>query len=76
MEVCTLRLLVLKLQEGGEGFSLRLACVFRLTALGRLDRLPQVFALPATRLFVHDCLLNLSGVKRGEFTTLHHLWFF
>jgi len=28
LDDCTLRRLVLKLQEGSEGFSLRLACVF------------------------------------------------
>jgi hypothetical protein len=39
----------LKLQEVGGGVSLRLACVFLLTASERLDRLPQVFAASSNR---------------------------
>jgi hypothetical protein len=41
--VCTLRLPVSKLQDAGEGYSLHQPVFFWLTALERLDRLPQVF---------------------------------
>jgi hypothetical protein len=44
IEGCTVRWLVSKLQEAGEGVSLRLAVFFWLTASERLDKLPQVFA--------------------------------
>jgi hypothetical protein len=52
--VCTLRWLVSKLQEAVKAVSYAWPVFFWLTALERLDRLPLVFALPATRLFVHD----------------------
>jgi hypothetical protein len=39
----TVRRLVSKLQDLGEGDFLRLERVFRLTGYERLDRLPQVF---------------------------------
>lgn len=45
----TLRWLVLKVQEVGGVVSLRLACVFLLTASERLDRLPLVFAASSNR---------------------------
>jgi hypothetical protein len=69
--VCTLPSLAPKLQEAGAGDSLHQSVFFWLTASERLDRLPLVFALPATRLFVHEYLLRLSGVKRSEFIIFH-----